>query len=168
MIHRLHWCPMKYRNPLARNDVGSRTASGTASRRLCIVSRDRPLSGAAIAALKATLAPGEDLEIVMDRRDEESSAQLPLIERRHHPDVDLALARDGFALVPTETSRPAAHGSPKLPRAPSTPPVARLVLKDEDARELERVLGFKRRRSALRRGLIPAGLVIGIGILALL
>src|SRR5882762_3331517 len=163
MVHRLHWCLMKYRIPLGRNDSGSRTASGVASRRLCIVSPDRPLSAASIAALKTTLGPGEELEIIVDRRGDGTATHQPPIERRHHPDLDQALERDGFAIVPPETLGPAPHGRLKLPRVPLIPPIARLALKDAAARELERTLGLKRRRTApLARWLIVAGPVSAI------
>jgi hypothetical protein len=135
-----------------------------ASRRLCIVSRDRLLSGAAVAALTTELSPGDELEIIMDRRGAGPPTHRPTIERRHHPAVDEALERDGFAIVPTPTPRPAAHGSPS--RAPSTSPIERLALNDADARELKRILGFKRRRRSLRsRWLILAGLVNAILVL---
>src|SRR5438046_2864810 len=115
MVHRLHWYLMKYRIPLGRTDRGLRTASGVASRRLCIVAPDRPLSAASIAALKTTLRPGEELEIIMDRRGEGTATHQPPIERRHHPDVDEALERDGFALVSTQASEPGTHGRLKIP-----------------------------------------------------
>jgi len=160
---------MKYRIPLGRNDGGSRPVTGVAPRRLCIVSRDRPLSGASIATLKTTLGPGEELEIIMDRRGDGAPTHQPPIERRYHPDVELALERDGFAIVPTETPRPAAHGRLKLARVPLTSPIARLALKDATARELERTLGLKRRRTArLGRWLIVAGLVNAILVLVFL
>src|SRR5437773_746063 len=169
MVHRLNWCLMKYRIPLGRNDGGSRTASGVASRRLCIVSPDRPLSAASIATLKTRLGPGEELEIIVDRRGDETATHQPSIERRYHPDVDLALERDGFAIVPTETPRPAAYGRLKVRRVPLTSPIARLALKDAAARELERTLGFKRRRTAgLGRWLIVAGLVNAVLVLLFL
>src|SRR5882672_4119115 len=113
MVHRLHWCLMKYRIPLGRTDGGTRTASGVAFRRLCIVSPDRPLSAASIATLKTTLGPGEELEIIVDRRGDGSPTHQPPIERRHHPDVEQALERDGFAIVPTEIPRPASRGGLK-------------------------------------------------------
>ena len=88
-----------------------------------------------------------------DRRGDGAPTHQPPVERRHHPDVDEALERDGFAIVPSQTLRLAARGSLK-------PPLERLALKAADARALERILGFKRRRTArLRRWLIPAGLV---------
>ncbi len=153
---------MKYRDLLGRNDVGSRPPSGVAFRRLCIVSRDRPLSAASVSALRAALGPGDELEIIVDRRGDGAPTHQPPVERRHHPDVDEALERDGFAIVPSQTLRLAARGSLK-------PPLERLALKAADARALERILGFKRRRTArLRRWLIPAGLVSAILVLLVL
>jgi len=153
---------MKYRDLLGRNDVGSRPPSGVAFRRLCIVSRDRPLSAASVSALRAALGPGDELEIIVDRRGDGAPTHQPPVERRHHPDVDEALERDGFAIVPSQTLRLAARGSLK-------PPLERLALKAADARALERILGFKRRRTArLSRWLIPAGLVSAILILLIL
>ena len=73
--------------------------------------------------------------------------------------VDEALERDGFALVSTQASEPGTHGRLKIPRVPVISPTARLALKDAAARELERTLGFKRRRTArLGRWSIVAGL----------
>jgi len=127
------------------------------------------LSGASVAALTTALGPGDELEIIMDRRGNGAPTHQPSIERRHHPDVDEALERDGFAIVPTQTPRLAAHGSLKPPRVPSTSPMERLALKDADARELERILGFKRRRTArLGRWLILAGLVNAVLVLLVL
>jgi hypothetical protein len=96
----------------------------------------------------------------VDRRGDGSPTHQPPIERRHHPDVEQALERDGFAIVPTEIPRPAPRGGLKIPRVSLIPPTARLALKDAAARELERTLGLKRRPTArLSRWLIPAGLM---------
>jgi len=152
-----------------RVDVGSPTASGVASRRLCIVSRDRPLSGEFVTALTTTLGPGDEFEIIMDRRGDGARTYQPPIERRNHPDVDHALERDGFAIVPMQATRPAKYGSLKVPRVPSASPIERLALTDADARELERILGFKRRRRARpTRWLILAGLLNAILVLVIL
>jgi len=105
----------------------------------------------------------------MDRRGVGPPTHQPPIERRHHPDVDHALERDGFAIVPTQIPRPTIPGGLKSPRVPSTSPIEHLALNEADARELERILGFKRHRTArLRRGLILAGLLSAILVLLVL
>jgi len=84
-------------------------------RSLCIVSRDPLQCSELVLILQASLDPDDEVEIVMDRRrardvfDTKSGAPEPVsFERRHHPDVDLAVRTKGFAIVPAVpmTSRP--------------------------------------------------------------
>jgi hypothetical protein len=87
----------------------------TSRRSLCIVSRDPLQCSELVLTLQASLDPDDEVEIVMDRRrardvfDTKSGAAEPVsVERRHNPDVDLAVRTKGFAIVPAVpmTSRP--------------------------------------------------------------
>lgn len=87
----------------------------TSRRSLCIVSRDPLQCSELILSLQASLDPDDEVEIVMDRRrardlfDTKSGAEPPVsVERRHNPQVDLAVRTKGFAVVPgvPTTSRP--------------------------------------------------------------
>ncbi len=86
-----------------------------ASRRsLCIVSRDPLQCSELVLSLQSSLNPDDEVEIVMDRRrardvfDTKSGAQPVSVERRHNPEIDLAVRTKGFAIVPAVpmTSRP--------------------------------------------------------------
>src|SRR5436190_23233570 len=69
--------------------------------RVCIVSRDPLRSGRFIAALEASVGPGDHLEIIVDRRHGGSSGETDLKEdRRRQRQVALALKANGFAIVP--------------------------------------------------------------------
>src|SRR5262245_36613517 len=69
--------------------------------RLCIVARGRLRSGDFIAALQASLAADDPLDIIIDRRHGVAcGVQGPEPDRRRQPHVDAALLADGFALVP--------------------------------------------------------------------
>jgi two-component system, NtrC family, response regulator AtoC len=82
------------------------------TRRLCVVASDWLRSGEFIEALRASLRPQEPLEIVMDRRRGGSLMESSLEDRRRQPLVDLALATNGFAIVPTSVD-PKAGRSPR-------------------------------------------------------
>jgi len=108
----------------------------TASRRsLCIVSRDPVQCSELVLSLQTLLDPGEEVEIVMDRRraremfDPEPLSGRPAIERRANPDVDLAVRTKGFAIVPA---------APRATLGPDAPDA------DERAR-FENILSFRRR-----------------------
>lgn len=81
---------------------------------LCIISRDPVRTGDFIEALRASLHPEESLEIITDRRHSGVSRESDLKQdHRRQPQVDLALAANGFAIVPASvnstadtTSRP--------------------------------------------------------------
>jgi len=125
----------------------------TASRRsLCIVSRDPVQCSELVLSLQTLLDPGEEVEIVMDRRreravfDSEPPSGRPAIDRRANPDVDLAVRTKGFAIVPA---------APRATRGPDAPDA------DERAR-FENILSFKRRhdgKPARRVGAASAVLV---------
>ena len=71
------------------------------TRCLCIVSRDRLFGRDFLAAVQTSVRPEDQLEIVVDRRRGEPSSQWQGAEdRRKRPHVDLALKKNGVAIVP--------------------------------------------------------------------
>ena len=73
---------------------------------LCIVSGERLRGGDFIAALRASLRPHDQLEIIVDRRCGEPVGEWERLEdRRHRPQVDAALRANGFAVIPAPSSR---------------------------------------------------------------
>jgi hypothetical protein len=142
---------MKVRDLFRSNTIGEPRGPGVASRRLCIVCRDRHLSGEFVAAFTTTLGLREEFEVIIDRRRGGPPTDPPPADRRYRPHVTRALERDGFAIVAPFDTRPVPH--------PGAPPIERLALKEADERQLERILGFKRPRSLLRQGLILVGLI---------
>jgi len=129
--------------------------------RLCIVSRDRLRSGDFIAALRASLRPEDQLEIIMDRRHGGSSGGSdPKEDRRRQLRVDLALEANGFAIVPAPLE-PTEDRTPLSLLLPAAP-IERFSPEDaEDEERLESILAFKRRRSGR---LIPKLLAVLIGV----
>ena len=72
---------------------------------LCIVSGERLSGSDFVAALRESLRPHEQLEIIVDRRSGEPMGEWErLDERRRRPQVDLALRAHGFAFVPAAPS----------------------------------------------------------------
>jgi ribonuclease E len=72
---------------------------------LCIVSGERLSGSDFVAALRESLRPHEQLEIIVDRRSGEPMGEWErLDERRRRPQVDLALRANGFAFVPAGPS----------------------------------------------------------------
>jgi hypothetical protein len=72
---------------------------------LCIVSGERLSGSDFVAALRESLRPHEQLEIIVDRRSGEPTGEWERREeRRRRPQVDLALRANGFAFVPAEPS----------------------------------------------------------------
>jgi len=91
------------------DDVGS-PGSGGKPLLLCIVSRDRLLTGEFLKTLKMTLDPDDELQIIPDRRRATPSveakpdaAEQQSVDRRHQH-VDGRLKLDGFAIVPATRS----------------------------------------------------------------
>ena len=136
----------------APDDVGS-PGSRAKPKRLCIVSNDRLVTGEFLQVLQTSLDPDDEFEIIPDRRRANPSeakpgaADQPFIDRRRHPYVDLALKKKGYSIMPAPVANPlriADRLAPDVPRAP----IERLSLgdSDEDNRELERILQFKRRQ----------------------
>jgi hypothetical protein len=108
-------------------------------RSLCVVSRDPLQCSELVLSLQASLDPDDEVEIVMDRRrardvfDTKSGAPEPVSgERRHNPDVDLALRTKGFAIV---------RAAPLTSRAAEEPDA-------DDRARFENVLSFKRRHES--------------------
>jgi hypothetical protein len=132
--------------------------------RLCIVSRDRLRGGAFIAALQASLAPEDDLQIIVDRRRVGSSGEANLKEDRRQRQTDMALEADGFALVPVsgESAGDRTSFSPLLPDLP----IERLAPEDGDDEGLETIRSFRRRWSGT---VIPEliGVLSGVTLAAL-
>ena len=131
--------------------------------RLCVVSRDRLRSGAFIAALRASLRPEDQLEIIMDRRHGGSSGESdPKKDRRRQRRVDLALEANGFAIVPAPVD-PTKDRTPLSLLLPEAP-IERLS--PEDPEDEERLESFQRQRSGpLIEKLL--GVLIGAALAAL-
>ena len=116
-------------------------------RRLCVVASDWLRSREFIAALRALLRPHGPLAIIMDRRRGGSLQESGLEDRRRQPLVDLALATNGFAIVPASVNPKEGwtQVSLLLPEVPIEPP---FPMDDEDLERLESIRSFQRRRSA--------------------
>ena len=113
------------------------TTMNAAHRRLCIVSRDPVQCSELVLSLQSLLDPHDEVEIVMDRRRAGVDApadtrERPALERRSHPDVDLAVRTKGFAIVPAVQF---AGRSADQPDA-------------EDRARFENILSFKRRHDS--------------------
>jgi len=110
------------------DDVGS-PGSRAKPLRLCIISRDRLLTGEFLKTLE-TLDPDDELEIIPDRRRANPSveakpgaAEQPSVDRRRHLDIDNRLKVDGFAIVRATRStaqKPPGRGSGSSPSPHST------------------------------------------------
>jgi len=123
--------------------------------RLCIVSRDPLRSGEFIAALQESLASEDALEIIVDRRRDESPPKPGLKEdRRSQRQVTLSLKVHGFAIVPESAN----------------PPIERFLPAEDDEAQLESIRSFQRRHPG---ALIPrligvvTGVVVVVGALLL-
>jgi hypothetical protein len=148
----------KVRGLFRPKPIGEASGPGVATRRLCIVRRDRHLSGQFVASFTTALGLREEFEIIVDRRRGSPPANPPLVDRRCRPDVARALEQNGFAIV----AGPEQPDHPKLLHAPAPSPIERLGREEADERQLERILGFERPRRVrlrLRQGLIPTGLI---------
>jgi hypothetical protein len=123
--------------------------------RLCIVSRDPLRGGEFIAALQESLDSEDTLEIIVDRRRDESPAKPGLKEdRRSQRQVALSLRVHGFAIVPASVN----------------PPIERFLPAEDDEARLESIRSFQSRHPG---GLIPrvigvvTGVVVVVGALLL-
>ena len=150
---------------------GEPSKPGVASRRLCIVRRDRYLSGEFVASFTTALGAREEFEIIVDRRRGGPPAGPPPADRRGRPHVTQALERDGFAIVPPFETRPGQDEQLELLEVRGASPIERLGLEEADERQLERILGFKRRRRARlrQRWILPGliGAVVALPVLSL-
>jgi hypothetical protein len=188
--------PEQRTDPLWRDDIEF-PPEHPAPRRQCIVSRHALRCGKLIAALETAVSRDDEIEIIRDRRrgGDATAAQAaptgqPSIDRRRLPYVDSRVKLDGFAIVPLLTGDPGdtdPSGNSKwpAPRLPNPPLERRPAVRhsvadthsvadpDEDERELERILQFKRgqfkRGQKVRVGswLILAALVTAIFVLFL-
>ena len=153
------WCLMKVEVCSGRMPSEPR-GPGVASRRLCIVCRDRHLSGEFVASFTTALGLREEFEIIVDRRRGDPPADPPLADRRYQPHIARALERDGFAIVAPLETRPVQHDHLKLPQEQGASPIERPGLTEADERQLLRILGFNHRgRTRRRQQLILTGLI---------
>jgi len=152
----------------APDDVGS-PGSRAKPKRLCIVSNDRLVTGEFLQVLQTSLDPDDEFEIIPDRRRANPSeakpgaADQPFIDRRRRLYVDLALKKKGYSIVPAPVANPpriADRLAQDVPRSP----IERLSLGDseEDNRELERILQFKRRQEVGIGSWLIALLLVGV------
>ena len=128
----------------------------TSRRSLCIVSRDPLQCGELVLTLQSSLDPDDEVEIVMDRRrardvfDPKSGACEPVsVERRHNPDVDLAVRTKGLAIVPAV-------------------PMASRPREEPDAEErarFENIVSFKRRHESRSGRVLGAAGAVMVGLI---
>ena len=124
--------------------------------RMCIVSRDPFQGGRLVAALEASVGPGDHLEIIVDRRHGGSSGEADLKEdRRRQRQVALALEANGFAIVPASvdptsvgpTAGRTLHSLVSFePLIEPVSPVDDGDVDDEDEERLESIHSFQRRQ----------------------
>jgi hypothetical protein len=146
------------------DDVGS-PRSRANPLRLCIVSRDRLLTGEFLKTLETTLDQDDEFEIIPDRRRTNRSveakpdaAEQPSVDRRHLH-VDSRLRIDGFAIVLAPATGPRAQRTPRSLLLQEVP-IERVSAEDlEEEKPLERVRNFKRKGAARLAMSILAGLV---------
>lgn len=115
-------------------------------KRLCVVASDWVRSGEFIAALRASLCPQEPLAIIMDRRRGGLCLASGLEDRRRQPQVDVALATNGFAIVPASVDPKEGRTQVSL-LLPAVPIESLAPTDDEDLERLESIRDFCRRRS---------------------
>src|SRR5262245_40272265 len=168
-----------------------------ASRRLCIVGRDRYLSGEFVESFTTALGAREELEIIVDRRRGDPAAGPPAPDRRVRQHVKGALERDGFVIVAPFEIRAVQDEELQLVEGRGTSAIDRLRLEEEidasslalrpgltiaesplgaespepwraDEHRLEHILEFNRRRRArLRRRWILIGVLVTLPALSL-
>ncbi len=131
-----------------------------ASRRLCIVGRDRHLSGEWVASFATALGAREEFDIIEDRRRGGPPTGPPPADRRVRQHVTRVLERNGFAIVEPFETDSMQDDDLQLVEGRGASPIESLGLEEEDERRLESILGFNRRRRArLRRRRILTGLI---------
>ena len=118
------------------------------------MSRDPVQCSELVLSLQTLLDPGEEVEIVMDRRrvrevfDLEPPSTRSSFDRRSHPEVDLAVRTKGFAIVPA---------APRATLGPDAPDA------DERAR-FENILSFKRRYDGKPARLVGAASAVVVAL----
>jgi Double zinc ribbon len=136
-------------------------------KRLCIVSRDRLVTGEFLKALEMSLDPDDELEIIPDRRRANppreaklDAAERPSVDRRRHPHADSRLKMDGFTIVPAPASGPRAQKTQRSLLFQEVP-IDGVSPEDlEEEERLESLRNFKRKRAVrLATSLILVGLM---------
>ena len=134
--------------------------------RLCIVSRDRFLTGEFLKTLETSLDPDDELEIIPDRRRAKPSveakpdaAEQPSIDRRRDLHVDSRLKVDGFALVLAPATRPRAQRPPSFFASPRRAHRADFPRGPGRGTPLDRVRNFKHKGAVVLATSILAGFV---------
>jgi Double zinc ribbon len=147
------------------DDIGS-PGSRAKPVRLCIVSRDRFLTGEFLKTLEMTLDPDDELEFIPDRRRANQSmeakpdaAEQPSVDRRRHLHVDSRLKLDGFAIVLAPATGPRAQRPPSFFASPRRAHRADFPRGPGRGTPLEGVRNFKRKGGARLATSILAGLV---------
>jgi len=132
---------MKAREPLDAAALASPAVSRGARKQLCIVARHPLVSGVFVAGLTTAVGLRDELEVIVDRRGDGPTTVQPPLERRHREHVPRALERDGFAVVPIESTDTSSSSSPGRDRSS----LERLA-DETDLRKLERILWSKHAR----------------------
>jgi len=129
---------------------------------LCILSGERLRGSVFVDALRESLRPHDQLEIIVDRRCGEPLGEWERAEdRRRRPQVDLALRTNGFAVVPASGSAPGpSEDRTPLSRLLPSAPGKRLAYDAEDEERLEAIRDFKRGRSSGPVPWLVAALVV--------
>jgi len=116
-------------------------------RSLCIVSREPLQCSELVLSLQASLAPDDEVEIIMDRRRDQNVLDTRAAEpnrglgdRRQNHHVELEVKTKGFAIVPA---------AQLTPRSVTEPDAA-------DRARFENILSFKRRREPRPRWVVGA------------
>lgn len=128
---------------------------------LCVVASNWLRSREFIAALRTELRPQDPVAIILDRRRGGSLMESGLEDRRRQPLVDLALATDGFAIVPASVDPNEGRTLVSL-LLPEVAVDALLPTDVEDQERLASVRRFLRRRSSRRIPKLGAAFLKGL------
>jgi hypothetical protein len=146
------------------NVIGSSLDSRPGSRRLCILAGRPVRAREFVETLQLELNPGDELEVIPDRR--RSAGRPPSVDRRRQRSVDSWLKKHAFAIVPVAdaSERSGRRSAPPPAVAPTELGAAPDV--DSDAARLAHVRRDERRRK-IKFGLQLtvgglAGVVIGV------